>query len=144
MNQSLYKVILIGTISGLYSLLINLCNENSNHDDYSSVFNNLDSVVSELKEDTLILLVLFVINLILLYMSKITVKYHILSNSKFSYLVPYLSKQILISSTSIFLIFLGILIIYDIVSSIFTIHEAYLFATRKKMQNNSEVKSQDE
>jgi hypothetical protein len=124
--------ILIGTISGLYTILIDVNKNEKLSKDISEDLDNLDEIVLELKDDTIALIIIYIFNLVVTYALNLNLK------QKFSIpysveLYPYLSKGYLLNSLSIVLVILGILITLDIVFTMFTIYQAYILVTKNAL-----------
>lgn len=128
--------ILIGTMSELYNLLINFHNKSNAHENKSMILYKLKETISELKEDTLLLVKVFVINIIITYINKINLKMGFFSSLISPNLYPYLSKQAILTSTNLFLVIMGMWIVYDIISTMFTIHESYIVTLENNCNQN--------
>lgn len=124
--------ILIGTISGLYTILID-ANNKKTFKNISEDLNKLDDTVLELKEDTVFLIVAYFLNLIATYALQLHFK--LFTIPYYGELYPYLAKLAILTSFSITLIVLGILITYDIVMTMFTIYKAYIRVTKDMLLN---------
>lgn len=126
--------ILIGTISGLYTILIDIHKNRKELEDNSTDLDKLEEVVLELKENTISLIVIYFLNLTITYAlnldfeGKIRIPYY-------TELYPLLSKEAVLTSINIFLIILGIWITYDIITTIFTIFQAYILVTKSILFN---------
>lgn len=120
--------ILIGTISGLYTILIDVNKNKEISDRISEDLDKLDKIVSELKEDTIFLIGAYSLNLMVTY--AINLNFKLFNIPYYEELYPYLSKIVILTSLSITLIVLGIWITYDIVMAIFTIYKAYIHITK--------------
>ncbi len=126
--------ILIGTISGLYTILIDVYKNKKEIEDNSEDLDKLEKVVLELKENTIALILIYVLNLIITYAVNLNFKLKI-NIPYYTELYPLLSKEAILTSISIFLVMLGILITYDIVTTIFTIYQAYILVTKNMLLN---------
>ena len=126
--------ILIGTISGLYTILIGEYKDKKVLEDNSEDFEKLEGVVLELKENTIILIAIYALNLIITYAINLDFKLKI-ETPYYTELYPLLTKEAILTSISIFLVMLGIWITYDIVTTIFTIYQAYILVTKNILLN---------
>ena len=124
--------ILIGTISGLYTILIDVNKNKRISENISEDLDKLDEIVLELKEDTIILIAIYVLNLIVTYAINLDFKLKF-SIPYYIEVYPLLSKILILTSLSIFLVLLGIWITYDIVMTIFTIYQAYILVTKNSL-----------
>ena len=124
--------ILIGTISGLYTILIDVNKNKRISENISEDLDKLDEIVLELKEDTIILIAIYVLNLIVTYAINLDFKLKF-SIPYYIEVYPLLSKILILTSLSIFLVLLGIWITYDIVMTIFTIYQAFILVTKNSL-----------
>ncbi|MBA2846627.1 hypothetical protein HNP88_000811 [Methanococcus maripaludis] len=129
--------ILIGTLSTLYNSMVDLVDGTEQRkNDILDSLDDLDRYVRELKENTLFLVFLFVGNILFIYMAKICSFEPI--NPYFSYWgYPIFSKEIFLASIGISIIILGVITVYDIVKTIFTIHDHYMVIMTFKTEYNT-------
>ena len=130
--------ILIGTISGLYTILIDVHKNKKEFEDNSEDLDKLEEVVLELKENTITLIAIYFLNLIITYAVNLDFKLKI-KIPYYTELYPLLSKEAILTSINIFLVILGIWITYDIVTTIFTIYQAYILVTKNILLNKKGV-----
>lgn len=106
----------------------------------NKVSSNLDSIVLEIKDDVMWLIRLYIINIIIMYFQKIQFSFNLLPESIYSIYYPFVSRKAILTSLNILVIFLGVYIIIDIVSCIFTIYQTHMLAINEEFKENKKTK----